>query len=60
MHVKEWENALIGYVIGDSVYENQMKEYVKKDWDLLLHHMSYTMMMDIMFLNFIILLTKRK
>lgn len=30
--VKEWENAVIGYVLGGNPYEEQMNEYVKKVW----------------------------
>lgn len=32
MQIKEWENSLMGYVIGDNPYEMQMKDYAKKVW----------------------------
>lgn len=42
-----WDNALIGYVLGDAPYEKSMVSYIETVWDfvdkpqMLYHHNGY-------------------
>ncbi|KAK6779985.1 hypothetical protein RDI58_022169 [Solanum bulbocastanum] len=54
LQIKECETTLICYIIGDNLYELEMLKYVKKVWGLLNCLRYYIMIMDTMFLNFVI------